>query len=134
MAHYAFLDENNVVTHMIPGRNEGEDGVDWEKWYSDFTGQPCKRTSFNTRGGVYYYPDSNDPHEDQSKAFRKNYARVGGTYDPVLDAFIPPKPYPSWVLNETTCLWMAPIVMPRDAYYNWDEETLSWIKFRELTE
>ena len=126
MAHYAFLDENNVVTHMIPGRNEGEDGVDWEKWYSDFIGQVCKRTSFNTRGGVYYVSETNTPHEDQSKAFRKNYARVGGTYDPVRDAFIPPKPYPSWILNETTCLWDPPIVRPRTGFHVWNEDTQQW--------
>lgn len=126
MAHYAFLDENNVVTGIIPGRDEGDDGIDWEKWYSDFVGQVCKRTSFNTRGNVYYKPDSNEPHEDQSKAFRKNYARVGGTYNSVLDAFIPPKPYPSWNLNLSTYLWEAPVPRPETGYYSWDEDAQQW--------
>lgn len=126
MAHYAFLDENNVVTEVIVGCDEGD--YDWEVHYGNFRGQTCKRTSYNTRGGVYY-DQANYPAPDQSKAFRKNYAGIGYTYDPVLDAFIPPKPYPSWSLIPSTCLWDPPVPYPNDGLiYRWDEETLSWIE------
>jgi hypothetical protein len=118
MAHYAFLDFNNVITQVIPGRDEGEDGIDWEQWYGDFRGQVCKRTSYNTVGGQH--PDG--------KPFRKNYAGFGYTYDANRDAFIPPQPFPSWTLNETTCLWDAPTPYPTDGQrYQWDESTTSWV-------
>lgn len=125
MAHYAFLDENNIVTEVIVGKNESN--FDWEQQYGSFRGQACKRTSYNTRGGIYYDPNTNQPSEDQSKAFRKNYAGIGFLYRQDLDAFIPPKPYPSWVLNEQTCLWEAPTPMPTDSeYYIWDEQNKIW--------
>jgi uncharacterized protein (TIGR02466 family) len=92
MAHYAFLDENNIVTEVIVGKNEGEEGIDWEVHYGAFRGQPCKRTSYNTHGGV---------HSGGGTPYRKNYAGIGYTYDADRDAFIPPKPYASWLLNET---------------------------------
>ena len=110
MAHYAFLDENNVVIEVIVGVEETEliDGVDPETWYSDFRGQVCKRTSYN--GNI-----------------RKNYAGIGFTYDSELDAFIPPMPFPSWELNEETCLWSAPVDYPSDGLtYFWNEEELDW--------
>ena len=121
MAHYAILDENNIVIRVLSGVDEGTEGKDWEAIYKG------KRTSYNTSGGVYYDPETNLPHVDQSKAFRKNYAGIGYSYDPVRDAFIPPKDFPSWVLNEQTCLWEAPIPRPNDdkAYF-WDESTTSW--------
>ena len=126
MAHYAYLDENNVVTMVIVGKNEDEAPGDWETYYK------AKRTSYNTRGGVYYDPNSNEPGADQSKAFRKNYAGIGYTYDAVRDAFIPPQPYPSWVLNETSCLWDAPVPYPTDGKrYAWDEATVSWVEITE---
>lgn len=111
MAHYAFLDLNNIVTEVIVGKNEDEGGIDWEQWYAEFRGQTCKRTSYN--GNI-----------------RKNYAGIGYTYDVGRDAFIPPKPFASWTLNETTCLWDAPIPMPSDAgkFYRWDEPTTSWVE------
>ena len=85
------------------------------------------QTSYNTRGGVHYQPDSNTPSADQSKALRKNYAGVGYTYDAAKDAFIPPQPFASWTLNNTTCLWEAPVAMPNDGKpYQWDEATTSW--------
>jgi len=122
MAHYAFLDENNVVTEVIVGKDEGG-LIDWESHYSAFRGQPCKRTSYNTHGGV---------HALSGTPFRKNYAGVGFTYDRERDAFIPPKPYDSWVLNETTCLWDAPVAYPNDGNnYEWDEETTSWVLVEE---
>jgi len=89
------------------------------------------QTSYNTRGGVYYVPNSNPPVEgDQSKALRKNYAGLGFSYNRELDAFIPPKPYPSWVLNETSCLWEPPNPpgpAPTDGTYVWEESNTSWI-------
>jgi hypothetical protein len=119
MAHYAFLDENNIVTEIIVGKNEGEEGVDWEQHYGAFRGQPCKRTSYNTSGGV---------HRLGGTPFRKNYAGIGYTYDAARDAFIPPKPYASWVLNEDTCLWDSPTPYPTDGNrYLWNEDTTSWI-------
>lgn len=96
MAHYAFLDENNIVTEVIVGKDEGENGIDWELWYAQFRDQVCKRTSYNTQGGV---------HLNGGTPFRKNYAGIGFTYDETRDAFIPPKPDGDWTLNENTCLW-----------------------------
>ena len=118
MAHYAFLDEHYIVTEVIVGKDESN--FDWEKHYGDFRGQLCKRTSYNTIGGV---------HNSGGTPFRKNYAGIGYSYDPDRDAFIPPKPYPSWVLDEITCLWSAPTPMPEDGKrYNWDEATTSWVE------
>ena len=120
MAHYAFLDSNNIVTEVIVGKNEGEDSIDWEQHYGEFRGQTCKRTSYNTMGGV---------HSNGGTPLRKNYAGIGYTYDANLDAFIPPKPFASWTLNVTTCLWESPTLMPTDnKMYRWDEDTTSWIE------
>ena len=102
MAHYAYLDENNIVTLVVVGKDEGEDGVDWEQYYG------AKRTSYNTFAGVHYNTETNERSADQSKAFRKNYAGIGFTYDPIRDAFIPPKPSETAILNENTCLWEEP--------------------------
>jgi hypothetical protein len=119
MAHYAFLDENNIVTEVIVGKDENEEGVDWEVHYGNFRGQPCKRTSYNTHGGV---------HSGGGTPYRKNYAGIGYTYDAGRDAFIPPKPFASWLLDEETCLWNAPVPYPDDGNrYQWDENSLSWI-------
>jgi hypothetical protein len=118
MAHYAFLDDNNIVTEVIVGKNEGEDGIDWEQHYGDFRGQVCKRTSYNTQGGV---------HNADGAPYRKNYAGIGYSYDAVRDAFVPPKPFESWSLNETSCLWEPPVAYPSDGNpYTWNEETTSW--------
>jgi hypothetical protein len=124
MAHYAFLDENNIVVQVIVGKNENElvngQTVDWENFYSQETGLTCKRTSYNTH---------QNQHSTNGVPFRGNYAGIGFTYDQNLDAFISPKPFESWVFNETTCSWDAPIEFPFDSGvpHNWDEETLSWI-------
>jgi hypothetical protein len=117
MAHYAFLNADNIVTEVIVGKDE--DGpVDWESHYGAFRGQLCKRTSYNTVGGV---------HQFGGVPYRKNYAGVGYTYDESRDAFIPPKPYPSWILNEDTCLWDPPIPYPEDdGMHTWNEDTQSW--------
>lgn len=123
MAHYAFLDENNIVTSVIPGKNEDEDIFDWEKFYAREVGQVCKRTSYNTLGGK---------HKEGGTPYRKNYAGIGFKYDVVRDAFIPPKPFESWILNEETCLWETPIPYPNDGNsYTWDEATVSWVQLTE---
>lgn len=125
MAYYAFLDENNIVTEVIVGKDEGN--FDWETQYGSFRGQACKRTSYNTRGGIYYDPITNEPSADQSKAFRKNYAGIGYTFDQQLNAFIPPQPYKSWLLNETSCLWEPPVPYPQDGgEYQWNESEQKW--------
>ena len=119
MAHYAFLDQNNIVTEVIVGKDEWEDGVDWEQRYAEFRGQTCKRTSYNTNGGV---------HSGGGAPFRKNYAGIGYTYDAGADAFIPPKPFASWVLDPDSCRWQAPISCPTDGMaYLWDESSISWL-------
>ncbi len=119
MAHYAFLDDNNVVVEVIVGVEEGSDGINWEQKYGEFRNRVCKRTSYNTFGNTHRYGGT---------PFRKNYAGIGYTYSYELDAFIPPKSFNSWVLNEETCLWEAPIPYPTDGnIYSWDEETLSWV-------
>lgn len=118
MAHYAFMNEISdgiyTVTEVIPGRNEDEvvDGIsDWEKHYGDFRGQKCVRTSYNAA----------------TNGFRKNYAGIGYIYDEARDAFIAPQPFASWILDEETCRWVAPVAMPEDgAFYIWDEEAVSW--------
>ena len=120
MAHYAFLDENNIVTEVIVGKDEGDNGIDWEQHYGEFRSQTCKRTSYNTFAGV---------HNNGGTPFRKNYASIGYTYDSIRDAFISPKPFASWTLNETTCLWNPPTPYPTDdKRYSWNEETLSWVE------
>lgn len=118
MSHYAFLDQNNIVVEVIVGKDEGELGIDWEQHYGEFRGLVCKRTSYNTVGNI---------HINGGVPFRKNYAGIGYTYNPSLDAFIPSKPYPSWILNSDSCLWESPVPPPSDgATYFWDESTVSW--------
>jgi len=117
MAHYAYVDGRNIVTQVVVGKNEDEplpEGVaSGEEYYGAI------RCSYNTYGGV---------HANGGTPFRKNYPGIGYTWDPVRDAFIPPKPYASWVLNEDSCLWDAPVPMPEDGQnYYWDEETTSWV-------
>lgn len=91
------------------------------------------QTSYNTRGGVHYHPETDEPSADQSKALRKNYAGIGYTYDRTRDAFIPPKPYASWLLNEDTCLWGPPVAKPNDdKAYIWDEETTAWVEVTDI--
>jgi hypothetical protein len=117
MAHFAKLDQNNIVVFVTVGRDE-DNGKEDE--LTARTGDTYKQTSYNTHGGV---------HSNGGTPFRKNYAGIGYTYDSGRDAFIPPKPYASWVLNESTCLWDAPVAMPTDnKMYRWDEETINWIE------
>jgi hypothetical protein len=125
MAHYVFLDENNIVTEAFVGVDENEliDGIDPETWYGQLHNKVCKRTSKNTMGGV---------HTNGGTAFRMNYAGIGYTYNAEKDAFIPPTPYPSWILNEETCLWESPVRMPtlEEGGFDWDEEQLEWVMVR----
>ena len=108
MAHYAFLDENNIVTEVITGIDETEliEGLDTETWYGNFRGQVCKRTSYNNN-------------------IRKKYAGIGYTYDAVNDVFIAPQPYPSWSLDEDFD-WQPPTPEPIEGVWYWNEEELTW--------
>lgn len=110
MAHYAFLDENNIVTEVITGRNEDEvvEGIsDWEEWYGNFRGQKCVRTSYNGK-------------------IRKQFAQIGFVYDPNVDVFIAPQPFPSWSLDENYD-WQPPVPMPNsEGQWEWDEENGIW--------
>jgi len=127
MAHFAKI-ENGTVVNVIVAE---QDVID-----SGLFGDPTSwiQTSYNTLGGVHYKPNTREPSEDQSKALRKNYAGIGYTYNAQLDAFIPPKQHQSWVLNENTCQWEAPLPLPDNNYsYVWDEYSLSWIKETDLT-
>ena len=133
MAHYAFLDWENKVIEIIKGKDEGTDDKNWELIYQAQRGCVCKRTSKNTFEGVHINPDTGMVSEDQSKSFRKNYAKIGGSYDSARDAFLPPKPFASWIIDEDKCIWKAPIDKPEDNIaegyiYNWNEENGSWEK------
>jgi len=107
MAHFAKVN-NQIVEQVIVAEPE------FFNTFVDTSPGQWIQTSYNTRGGVHYKPNSNEPSEDQTKALRKNYAGIGYTYDAQRDAFIPPKPYASWVLNEDTCLWESPVPYPND--------------------
>ena len=109
MAHYAFLDENNIVTEVITGIDETQliEGLDTETWYGNFRGQICKRTSYNNR-------------------IRKQYAGIGYKYDVDADVFIAPQPYPSWLLNDNFD-WQAPIEKPEGNFF-WDEGIGNWVE------
>lgn len=122
MAHYAFLDENNIVTEVIVGREEDEvvDGIsDWEAYYGELRGQVCKRTSYNTHGGVHDYGGT---------PYRKNYAGIGHFYDEARDAFYAPKELDSLVFDEDKCQWVTPIPKPEQGVWYWDDATVSWIE------
>ncbi len=110
MAHYAFLDNNNVVTEVIVGIDETEliEGLDPETWYGNFRNQVCKRTSYNNN-------------------IRKQYAGIGFTYNPEADVFIAPQPFPSWTLDANYD-WQPPTPRPAEGFWQWDEATLSWIE------
>jgi len=122
MAHFAKV-ESGIVTKVIVAEPEF-----FDTFVDDSPGQWIQ-TSYNTRGGVHYQPNSNIPCEDQGKSLRKIYAGVEYTYDATRDAFIPPQPFASWTLNEDTCLWEAPVPYPEDdKRYQWDEDTTNWIE------
>ena len=119
MAHFAQIDENNIVSRVLVIEQEMVDTGLW--------GDPATwvQTSYNTRGGVHY---SSDNLPDGGIAMRKNFAGIGYTYDSIRDAFYAPQPYPSWVLNEDSCIWEAPVTYPDDGkMYLWDETTTNWV-------
>jgi hypothetical protein len=120
MAHYAKV-QDGLVTRVIVAEAEF-----FDTFVDDSPGD-WVQTSYNTHGGIHYNPETGEPSENQSKALRKNYAGIGYTYNRELDAFIPPKPFASWILDEETCLWNAPIAKP-EGNYTWNEDTLSWIE------
>lgn len=124
MAHYAKVSNGKVVKVIVAEASFFDNFVD------DSPGTWIQ-TSYNTRGGVHYQPNSDIPSSDQSLALRGNYAALGYTYDSTLDAFLKPKPYPSWILDETTYTWNAPISRPTgsasmDQYYEWNESSNNW--------
>ena len=111
MAHYAFLDNNNIVTSVIVGRNEDEivDGIsDWETYYAQVQGQRCVRTSYNNN-------------------IRKQFAGVGFYYNEEADVFVAPQPYPSWSLNGNYD-WVAPVPCPTEGCWTWDEAAGDWVE------
>lgn len=120
MAHFAKVN-NGIVEQVIVAEPKFFDT------FVDSSPGQWIQTSYNTRGGVHYNPETNEPSADQSKALRKNYAGIGYSYDATRDAFIPPKPYASWLLDEQTCLWNAPVPYPTDGgRYTWNESTQAW--------
>ncbi len=120
MAHFAKVN-NGIVEQVIVAEPEFFDT------FVDSSPGQWIQTSYNTRGGVHYNPETGEPSADQSKALRKNYAGIGYSYDAQRDAFIPPKPYASWVLDEQTCLWGAPVPYPTDGgRYTWNEANQTW--------
>jgi hypothetical protein len=130
LSHYAKV-ENNIVTQVIVAEPEFFDT------FVDTTPGEWLKTSYNMKGGIYYNPETNQPAEDQSiinedeGRKRKNYAGIGYTYDKTRDAFIPPKPFNSWILNEDSCLYEAPVPYPiDDKIYKWDEEVANWIEVK----
>jgi len=112
MAHFAKID-SGIVTQVIVTEQDYVDTMDG-RWV---------QTSYNTYGGIHYAPNSHEP--DGGIALRKNYAGVGHTYDEDRDAFIPPQPYDSWILDELTCIWEAPVPRP-EGNYTWNEQTQAW--------
>lgn len=121
MGHFAKVN-NGVVVQVIVAEPE------FFETFVDSSPGEWIQTSYNTRGGVHYQANSWTPSEDQSKALRKNYAGIGYTYDRERDAFIEPKPFASWLLDEQTCLWVSPVPRPNDGKrYYWDEPTTAWV-------
>ena len=120
MGHYARINDNNIVEEVIVAKKEFID--------SGLKGDPTKwiKTSYNTHGGEHY-DRNNRALPDGLPGLRKNYAGLGYTYDKDRDAFIAPKPYPSWILDEDTCAWNSPVSYPTDGkLYDWDEDSTSW--------
>jgi len=118
MTHFAKI-QDGIVTQVIVAEPE------FFNTFVDSSPGEWIQTSYNTRGGVHYAPNSDEP--DGGVALRKNFAGIDYTYDKDRDAFIPPKPFASWVLDDASCLWEAPVPYPADSnQYRWNEETQSW--------
>lgn len=134
MSHFAYV-VNGLVENVIVAEQDFIDNVASK----EFPDGKWIQTSYNTRGGVHYKPDSWIPSEDQSKALRKNYAEKDFIYDEELDAFYAPQPYPSWTLDKETCVWVAPSPMPEPdpenkIFHYWDEEQLAWVQYASSEE
>ena len=122
MANYALLDTNNIVVSVITGKDENEDGINWEQEYTKITGFQCKQTSYNTKGNKHLLGGT---------PFRGNFAGIGWKYDYALDAFIEPQPAPSWKFNYETFIWESPIPEPEPVagyMWSWFEPNKEWIK------
>ena len=127
MAHWAELDENNVVLRVTVGDNNDPAGDEGYSWLIANLGGRWIKTSYTARAGKKLNPEDWQPTDQPG--FRKNFAGAGYTYDEERDAFIAPKPYPSWILNEDECCWYAPVPKPTDdASYEWDEENQQWVE------
>jgi hypothetical protein len=125
LSHFAKVN-NGIVEQVIVAEE------DFFATFVDTSPGQWIKTSYNTRGGKHYDPETGEESADQSKALRKNYAGIGFTYDQTRDAFIPPQPFASWTLNEDSCLWEAPVAMPDDGKrYTWDEDTTAWVEVIE---
>ena len=129
MSHFAQIDDNNIVQQVLVIEQAEIDTGNW--------GDPARwiQTSYNTRGGVYYTGGTSTPDPDQSKAFRKNYAGIGFLWlpdGPQGEGFVPPQPFPSWVMDHFSYQWNAPVPVPEKPWpegvvgYIWDEAALSW--------
>jgi hypothetical protein len=123
MAHWAELDENNIVTRVLVGDNNDPAGDEGYQWLIDNLGGKWVKTSYNTISGQ---------HTSGGTPLRGNYAGIGYSYDEELDAFIPPKPFESWALNTEKFNWDAPKAYPTDGkFYTWDEADQNWIEVTE---
>lgn len=125
MSSWARINEENVVDWVVRGLEQG----DSHAWLVATHGGNWIKCSYNTKGGIHYDSETHEPSPDQSKALRKNFPGKGYVYDEERDAFIPPKPFDSWVLDEETCLWVAPVEIPDIAEnYVWDEDSVAWVE------
>ena len=117
MAHFAEVDENNIVIRVLVTDNNDPNGDEGYQWLIDNLGGTWIKTSYNTIGGV---------HLEGGEPLRKNYAGIGFIYDSTRDAFVPPKPFESWLLDEETCTWKAPVDRPASGHYQWNESIVNW--------
>lgn len=126
MGHYAKV-LNTTVTEVIVA------DASFFDTFVDTSPGAWIQTSYNTRGGIYYTPNTNTPDPDQSKALRANYAGIGYTYDQANDVFYAPQPYPSWTIGAPTWTWQPPVAYPTDGkLYTWNEATTSWVETAPL--
>ena len=128
MAHYAKVKDGIVVNVIVAE-------LEFFQTFVDSSPGEWIQTSYNTRAGIHYKPNTNEPSEDQSKALRKNFASIGFTYDKQRDAFISLKPYENWILDEFSCLWIPPITRPTDGKKHvWNQELNLWEEAPEIVD
>ena len=135
MAHFAILNNDNIVQHVLVVSNDiatsEQAGISFLQQVYNDSNLKIVQTSYNTRGGIHYASDNSTP--DGGIALRANYAGIGYTYDPVNDVFYAPQPYPSWIISAPTWIWNAPTSIPttptpEGQFYVWDETTQSWVE------